>query len=79
VFSENGGVETTQQELVTAHGLALELRPLSAAWLKAEAEAGRIPCLRAGRRLLFNVEAVKAVLLERAATEKAVHAGDLAQ
>ncbi len=36
------------------------------AWLKAEALAGRIPCLRVGRRLLFNVEAVERVLLERA-------------
>ena len=37
------------------------------AWLKAEAQAGRIPSLRAGRRLLFNLEAVEQVLLERAA------------
>ena len=37
------------------------------AWLKTEAEARRIPSLRAGRRLLFNPEAVEQVLLERAA------------
>ena len=35
-------------------------------WLRAEAEAGRIPCLKAGRRLLFDPEAVEAVLLQRA-------------
>ncbi len=40
---------------------------LSVAWLKAEAEAGRIPCLKAGRRLLFDANAVEAVLVQRAA------------
>ncbi len=38
---------------------------LPAAWLKAEADAGRIPSLRAGRRIVFSAEAVEAVLLER--------------
>ena len=33
-------------------------------WLRAE--AGRIPHLRAGDRLLFNVHMVECVLLERA-------------
>ena len=54
------------RELVTLHGLAKQLR-LPAVWLKAEVEAGRIPVLRAGRRLLFNSEAVERVLLDRAA------------
>lgn len=40
---------------------------LSAAWLKAEVEAGRIPCLKAGRRLLFDADAVEAALIKRAA------------
>jgi hypothetical protein len=40
---------------------------LTQAWLRAEAEAGRIPCLRAGRRLLFDVQAVEAALIRRAA------------
>lgn len=59
-------VET--QELFTLRMLARHLR-VTAAWLRAEAEAGRIPCLRAGRRLLFNPEAVKRVLLKRAADQ----------
>lgn len=42
---------------------------LSAAWLKAEAEAGRIPSLKAGRRLLFDAEAVEAALIRRASEE----------
>lgn len=57
-------METTR--LVTLYGLAKRLR-LPAAWLKGEVEAGRIPFLRAGRRLLFNSEAVERVLLDRAA------------
>jgi hypothetical protein len=38
------------------------------AWLKAEAAAGRVPVLRAGAKFLFNVEAVRAALIERANT-----------
>lgn len=41
-----------------------------AAWLKTEAEAGRVPCLRAGRRLLMNVRMVRRALAERAQGEK---------
>ena len=39
---------------------------LPVAWLKAEAKAGRIPSIRAGRRLLLDAEAVEAALLARA-------------
>lgn len=35
-------------------------------WLRAEAERGGIPCLRAGRSILVSHEAVEAALLERA-------------
>lgn len=37
-----------------------------AAWLRQEARAGRVPYLRAGRRLLFHPAAVEAELLDRA-------------
>ena len=37
-----------------------------AAWLRAETLAGRVPCLRVGRRLLFNPAATERALLERA-------------
>lgn len=49
---------------------------LSAAWLKAEAEAGRIPCLKAGRRMLFDADAVEAALVQRAAQEAKGSADD---
>jgi hypothetical protein len=39
-------------------------------WLRAEADAGRVPCLLAGTRYLFAPEAVERVLLERAANAK---------
>jgi hypothetical protein len=45
-----------------------------ARWLRAEAEAGRIPHLRADTALLFDLETVEKVLLERARTGGAVHA-----
>ena len=39
---------------------------LPVAWLKAEAEAGRIPSLPAGRRLVFKPEVVEQAVMERA-------------
>jgi hypothetical protein len=36
------------------------------AWLRAEAEAGRLPHLRAGKALLFDADLVERLLLERA-------------
>jgi hypothetical protein len=36
------------------------------AWLRAEAEAGRLPHLRADSALLFDVDLVERILLERA-------------
>ena len=36
-------------------------------WLRTEANAGRIPHLRAGRRHLFNPDAVEAAIAEQAA------------
>ncbi len=48
------------------HGLARELR-LPREWLASEADAGRLPCLRIGHRRLFNVDAVRRALAERAA------------
>lgn len=38
---------------------------LPAAWLKREADAGNLPCVRAGRRLMFNLDAVLRALGER--------------
>ena len=37
------------------------------AFLRVEADAGRVPYLRAGRRLLFDVHSVHRALVERAA------------
>jgi len=37
-------------------------------WLRAEAEAGRIPAVRAERRFLFNPHAVVRTLADRATT-----------
>jgi hypothetical protein len=46
-----------------------------AAWLKAEAEAGRVPVLRAGRRLFFNPALLTQALLDRSSKGEAAHAG----
>jgi excisionase family DNA binding protein len=57
--------------LVGLFWLSKELK-LPRDWLRQEAIAGRIPCLRVGRRLLFNAEAVEKALAERAATSREV-------
>lgn len=48
-----------------------------ARWLRQEAEADRVPHLKAGNQYLFNVEAVERLLLERIAAKREVcaHAG----
>lgn len=49
--------------------MARRLR-VTQAWLRDEAEAGRIPHLKAGDRLLFDPETVERVLLERARQDR---------
>jgi hypothetical protein len=56
----------------TTHNTLLPLAPTArllgvpATWLRGEAEAGRIPHLKAGGALLFDVDLVEQLLLERA-------------
>ena len=52
-------------DLLPLGPMARRLR-VPVAWLRAEAEAGRVPHLTAGARLLFDPDAVKRVLAERA-------------
>lgn len=54
-----------ESRLLPAGPMARRLR-VPVRWLKAEAEAGRIPHVRADRVLLFDPETVEAVLLDRA-------------
>ena len=54
-----------EYNLVNLPGLSRALR-LPVRWLKHEADKGGIPCLRIGRRRLFNLPAVKATLAKRA-------------
>jgi len=51
--------------LVPIGVMARRLR-VPVAWLKQEAEANRIPSLRAGRAILVEPDAVMAALVERA-------------
>lgn len=52
-------------EVLSLYQLAGRLH-LSADWLRSEAEAGRLPHLRAGKRLLFNLVAVTKTLASMA-------------
>ncbi len=58
-------------EPITLNHLAAELK-LPKEWLHQEAIAGRLPCLRIGRKLLFNLSAVNQALADRAAKCKEV-------
>ena len=55
----------TQPKLLQVGPTARRFR-VPVRWLRAEAEAGRIPCVKAERVLLFDPEAVERILLERA-------------
>jgi hypothetical protein len=47
-------------------GPTARLLSVPANWLRAEADAGRLPHLRAGSQYLFDVDTVERLLLERA-------------
>ena len=64
-LNSNAGMETDSPKLLNVGMMARYLR-VKPAWLRAEAEAGRLPCVRTGDGYLFNPQAVEAVLLERA-------------
>jgi len=45
-------------------------------WLRDQAKAGQVPCLRAGTRFLFNAEAVQEALAAEAARPQQGGAAD---
>jgi excisionase family DNA binding protein len=61
-------MENTTSQLLSLPALAKALN-LPEEWIKAEADAGRIPHLRIGKRYRFNFEAVVRMLAERAAKD----------
>lgn len=42
---------------------------LPVAWLRREADAGRVPCMRVGRRRMFSLTAVQDALAARQAAD----------
>lgn len=58
----------TTRPYETVQELARALR-LPAAWVKREAQAGRLPCIQVGRRLMFCREDVIQSLSSRAHIE----------
>ncbi len=55
----------TKKKIIPLGAMA-RIAGVSSKWLRKEAEAGRIPHLKADNRLLFEPETVKAILIERA-------------
>lgn len=54
-----------ENTLVHIGVLARQLK-VTSSWLRAEAEAGRLPHIKAGKTILFDAETVRKLLLERA-------------
>ena len=63
-----GGMKNRNSILLSLPDLA-DVLGLPKAWIKAEAEAGRIPHLKIGQRYRFNHDAVVHKLAERAAQQ----------
>lgn len=57
------------RRLITLRSMAARLR-VPAKWLKQEALAGRIPCLRAGTAILVDPQVVETELVRRAAASQ---------
>lgn len=53
-----------QTKLISLNRLA-ERTGLPVAWLRREADAGRLPCIRAGRLRMFDLAEVLRTLTER--------------
>ena len=60
-----------RDELLPLFAMARALR-VTQGWLKSEAEAGRVPALKAGNRFLFSRAAVERALLEQAGSREFV-------
>ena len=58
---------TENQLQILPLGVMARLLHVPAKWLRSEAEAGRIPALRAGDRLVFRPDVVLPLVAERAA------------
>ena len=67
-FTESNHWFVKRKTFISLHDLS-QRSGLPSSWLRSEAEAGRLPSLRAGRRLMFHAETVERVLLERAARQ----------
>lgn len=59
-------MESRNPQLLSLPALA-EVLKLPESWIKTEADAGRIPHLKIGKRYRFNRETVVTVLSQRAA------------
>jgi hypothetical protein len=58
-------MKTKEDNLLPLASAAARLR-VSRGWLRAEAEAGKLPCLFAGKAILFDLPSVLNILIERA-------------
>lgn len=63
------GRMNTESKLLTTPFMARRLR-VPVGWLREEAEAGRIPAIKAGRVFLFDPETTERVLVERARQQR---------
>lgn len=60
---------TNPDRMYLSSATAAQRLGVPSAWLRREADAGRVPCLRVGRRLMFNLDAVRETLERRSSAD----------
>ena len=60
-------MDSENENRIVPLGVMARLVHVPTRWLRAEAEAGRIPALRAGDRFVFCPDVVSRIVAERAA------------
>jgi len=60
-------MNNSDEQTLLPIGQTARVMRVTSRWLRAEAEAGRVPALRTDNGFLFNLKAVRRVLAERAA------------
>jgi hypothetical protein len=70
-------MDTQQTRQLLPLGVTARILHLPAAWLRREAEAGRLPCLCADDRFLFDLDLIRNLLVKRAQAAKEIKSGDV--
>jgi len=60
-------IDEIEEKRIVPLGVMARLVHVPTKWLRSEAEAGRVPALRAGNRYVFRLDIVSRIIADRAA------------